>query len=63
MKPRASIPRTFAARAARYGSAIWRTASANASPEASSGVMSRKRIPGVGKSGTSRMKEERFVTR
>ena len=49
MKPRASIPRTLAAPLLRKGSAISRTAAPKACGEASSGVMSRNRIPGDGK--------------
>ena len=54
MKPRDSMPRTISIRP-RYSLAIASTTARNASAFASSGVMSRKMIPGLGKPGMSRM--------
>src|SRR3954469_13440486 len=58
-KPRASAPMTSSAPTARPYSASASTAARKASGEAISGVMSRKRMPGRGKSGMSRTKAAR----
>ena len=53
MKPRASIPATLSI--APWPAASASITAANAGPSASSGVMSLNKMPGSGKSGTSRM--------
>ena len=59
-KPRDSIATTASGRPVR--AAIARTASASPAGSASSGVMSLNRMPGLGKSGTSRISRARSVT-
>ena len=57
--PRASTAAIASIPASRHGATISRTAAASAAGSARSGVMSRNKIPGLGKSGTGRMKEAR----
>src|SRR4051812_13504086 len=52
--PRASIPATTSKDPAPCSAMIASTAAANAGPSANSGIRSLNRIPGFGKSGTSR---------
>ena len=61
MNPRASAAATRSMRWLRKGSASARMASWNAAGAAKSGVISRNRIPGLGKSGISRMYAARFT--
>src|SRR5215467_2208178 len=60
MKPRDSMPSTRSTRP-RKGAMSPSIAARKASASASSGVMSRKRIPGFGKSGMSRMWRRRSL--
>src|SRR4030095_6735739 len=55
MNPRDSIPSTCEIPSLRKGSAIASTVSRSSSGSPNRGVMSLKRIPGLGKSGTSRI--------
>src|SRR5215218_10431503 len=55
MKPRASAPRTRSGLRGAAHSVSASTVARSASASASSGMMSLKTIPGLGKSGTSRI--------
>src|ERR1700722_17177948 len=63
MKPRASIATTWSTRASTNGSAMASIVRRNAGPLPRSGVMSLNTIPGVGKSGMSRISPRRSVAR
>ena len=58
---RASAASTLLMPALRQGTDSWRMVSRSASGLARIGVMSRNIMPGLGKSGTARTQERRFI--